>query len=398
MQAGARVDRFESLDLLRGFAVLGIAMVNVQYFAMIYQAGIYPPAMMSLEGANLHVWMLMHAFFEFKFITLFSALFGAGILLFAGEGEAVARPHVRRMLWLMLFGAIHGFIIWYGDILLPYAVIGLIAVLFRKRQPRTLFLAGAGFIAISALLTIGSFAAFMIFPPDTAPETMGLALAPDALADVVARYQAGFLNRLGDNALVAVIGYLGNIPFFGPRLLGVMLIGMALYKTGFLTAQKSVLHYLAGAAVTLVPGFALAGWGAGHAAGSGFAPQQLWVHMSTGFVSSLVIAYGYACLVMLLAKAAGPLARAIQAPFAATGRMAFTNYLSQSLIFTLIFVGTPGLGLFGTVERSGQVAIVLGVWVLQLIWSPLWLSMFRYGPMEWLWRSLTYGSLQPIRR
>ena len=125
-----------------------------------------------------------------------------------------------------------------------------------------------------------------------------------------------------------------------------------------------------------------------------FGPQGMADGNAYAYVGSLILAFGYASTVMLVAKI-GVFSLIVKL-FAATGRMAFTNYLTQSLIMTFIFVGTPGLGLFGTVERVDQLKLVLIVWAVQLIWSPIWLHFFRFGPLEWVWRSLTYGKAQPM--
>ncbi|MHA6289327.1 DUF418 domain-containing protein [Maricaulis sp. CAU 1757] len=387
-------DRLVSLDAVRGVAVLGILMMNVQAFAMIPQAYELPTAHMDLSGANLTVWAIAHTFFSMKFITIFSALFGAGIVLMVGDGDA--RLHYRRMLWLLLIGLIHAYVFWYGDILVSYALMGMLVVMARHWRPRTLLLVGLIATAIVGLLMAGIYLALQYVPGGVDPVEMGFALSEEDRAELVATYQSGFIAHLAPNALTALFGQLAGIIVFGGRIIGVMMIGMALFKWGFFSARWSSVQYAVTAAISLVLGLGLAHWATDHLITTQWSLATAWPAVAANYVGSLLAALGYAAVIVLMARI--KLFSMIIHVFAATGRMAFTNYLSQTLIMIFIFVGAPGLGLYGTVERVDQAKLVLLVWALQLVWSPLWLSVFRYGPLEWLWRSLTYGRLQPIRR
>lgn len=388
-------ERFTSIDTLRGFAVLGILMMNVQAFAMWSMAYQYPPAHMDLTGANLDAWFYSHVFFGMKFITIFSALFGAGIVLMLGEDKSLGtRQHYPRMLWLLLIGMIHAYVFWYGDILVSYALAGMLVVMARHKSPLWLTVWGLILIAIPGLLMVGLFASFALIPGEINPTKFGFMLPPEELQEMVATYQAGFVDRLPTNAMTAIGGQIGGIIMFGGRIVGVMFIGMALFKVGFLTLRWNSVAYLVTAIVTLAAGIPLAWMGAAHDVASNFEMTELWLSIATNYVASLLMALGYAALVMFLCKI--KLFQMILYPFTAAGRMAFTNYLTQTLAMTYVFVGPPGMGLFGTVERMDQVKIVVIVWIVQLIISPLWLSVFRFGPFEWLWRSLTYGRLQPL--
>ncbi|MBR9825852.1 MAG: DUF418 domain-containing protein [Alphaproteobacteria bacterium] len=219
---------------------------------------------------------------------------------------------------------------------------------------------------------------------------------PDRVAEITAIYQAGFLDRMGSNAVTALFGQLFQLVVFSGRIAGVMLIGMAAFRSGFLTLGWSSQRYTLSAAITIPLGVLLCGWQASHLIATEFAPSEAWKAMLAQYVGSLILAFGYASAIMLIAQSGW--LKPVMNLLACTGRMAFTNYLTQTLIMTFIFVGFPGLGLFGEVDRAGQALIVLAVWALQLVWSPLWLSTYRFGPMEWAWRSLTYGQAQPWRR
>lgn len=389
--------RHESLDLLRGVAVLGILMLNVQAFMMYFGAYQYPPAHMDVTGANATAWWTANTFFEMKFITIFSALFGAGIMLMVGDGPDgdVAR-HRRRMLWLLAFGLVHGLVFWFGDILAHYAVVGLIAVMLRKLAPRTLVLIGVAAIAFAALLNVGQLYAMTLMPDPNAPQPFAMNPDQETLDRFVAAFQGGFWPSRVYNAIGYAVAFLSQLISFAPRTLGLMLIGMALFKTGFFTARWSAARYGLIAVVTLGLGLPAVGISAREWMQDGFDLAALWRHMGVNYLASLFIALGYASLVMLACKL--PLLALVRAPFAAAGRMAFTNYLTQTFIMVFLAVGGIGAGLYGQIERIDQVRLVLAVWAVQLVVSTVWLLVFRYGPFEWAWRSLTYGRLQPIMK
>ncbi len=387
--------RNAALDALRGFAVLGIFMMNIQTFAMVQDAYLDPMAHMDLSGMNRTVWVLGHVFFELKFITIFSVLFGAGVAMTAGKDDpdALAR-HGRRMGWLLLIGMIHAYALWYGDILVAYAVWGLIAAMFLDRRPGVLIAVGAGLGLLTALAFWAQYSSWEqgagYFPSETwRPSEREIAEAADMA-------RAGWLTRslatAGDTADVQVSGLI----YYGPRVLGCILIGIGLFRTGFLTGGWPARRYWLAAAVGLPVGLgagALTAWA--QLAGE-FTPGVLAWTAVVDHVASLPAALGYGALIMLAAKAGW--LDWLTRPLAAVGRMALTNYITQSAIAAFLFWGPPGLGWFGTVERTGQAQIVLAVWAAQLVWSPLWLSAFRFGPLEWAWRSLTYRRAQPMLR
>lgn len=390
----AAQDRFESLDVLRGIAVLGILMVNVQAFTMASNAYMYPPAHMDVTGGNLTAWLVTHVFFELKFITIFSALFGAGMLLMVGEDPDASRKlHFSRMRWLLVIGLIHMFALWFGDILTTYAIAGMIIVFFRRMSVAKLIGWGVFWIALSGALFVALFWSFSLMPGEIDAVDMGMAYTDEQLTDLVAAYQNGWLSSRIPNGINGAFNLL-SIVFFGGRIIGVMFLGMALYKSGFLLGRWSVLHYLITLVIGLGVGLPIVGWGGLQAVQSGFDLRTMWVHVGTNYLGSLFVSFGYASVVMLVCKA--PWLKLVRAPFAAAGRMAFTNYLTQTMTMVFLTVGGIGLGLFGELERVQQVQIVLIIWLVQLIVSPIWLSIFRFGPFEWLWRSLSYGKIQPF--
>ncbi len=381
--------RHVALDALRGFAVLGIFMMNVQTFAMIQQAYLDPLAHMDFSGANRAVWFAGHVFFSLKFIAIFSILFGAGVAMTVGERAGALSRHGRRMTWLLLLGLIHAYALWYGDILVTYAVWGMVAALFVDRQPRLLIAAGVALAALTAFLFWQLYASW-------GGSSFGWRPSAGVIETAAEIARAPFGERILRGAEQSATVQMGSLTLYGPRVLGCMLIGIALYRTGFLTGAWPARRYALAAALSLPPGIGAAVFTARAMMEGGFLPPVLAWASVLDHMTSLATAFGYMALVMLAAKA--DVLRRVTMVFAAVGRMALTNYITQSVIAGFLFFGPPGLGWFGTVERTGQFAVVLGVWALLLIWSPLWLAAFRFGPLEWVWRSLTYGRLQPMRK
>ncbi|MGJ3230590.1 MAG: DUF418 domain-containing protein [Oceanicaulis sp.] len=388
-------DRYESLDVLRGVAVLGILMVNVQAFMMYFGAYAYPPAQMDVTGANGLAWLVTFTFFEAKFITLFSTMFGAGIMLMVGDKPDASRKiHFSRMRWLLLIGLIHGFVFWFGDILAVYAIVGFIAVFFRTMSVAKLLIWGLLFVTLGTLLVFANVWAMSAFPAALEPTQFGTVPDAETLAMFTEAYQSGFLQSRIVNAIGNGVSLLSQLVGYSPRLLGLMLIGMALYKSGFIQARWSAVVYAVLAVICLGAGLPVLWMLGSEAVAAGFPAETVWRHGGANAALSLVVAFGYASLVMLICKA--PWLKLLRLPFAAAGRMAFTNYLTQTFVMVALSTGVFGAALWGEIERVQQVQLVIVVWIVQLIVSPLWLAVFRFGPFEWLWRSLSYGKLQPI--
>jgi uncharacterized protein len=418
--------RFDSLDLLRGVAVLGILLMNIVGFGL-PGAGAEPLACGGDEGADLAAWALTTVLFEGTMRGLFTLLFGAGVVLFcaraaqAGPARA-ADLHVRRMLWLVAFGFVNShLLLWEGDILFEYGVVGLVLYAFRHAPPRKLgvaaivlfaFLAGRGALeaqglevlrgeagaaralaAGGAALTAAQQAAL-----DTWDEARGATgTSQSGLQAQVGAMQGGFVaawsmvtERVQHRRTTFFLEY-GFV-----EDLATMLLGIALFGCGALQGRWSARQYAALALAGHACGLAIKAAGALAMYRSGFDPVVTAWAMDAAYEPGRIPAMlGHLGLVLLAWKrgwAAGLLRR-----LAAVGRMAFTNYLAQSAIGLLVFTGV-GLGLFGELRRHQLYYVVAATWALQLAWSPWWLARFHHGPLEWLWRSLTYARLQPLRR
>ncbi|MDJ0654685.1 MAG: DUF418 domain-containing protein [Xanthomonadales bacterium] len=398
----AGASRLESIDTLRGIAVLGILLMNIQLFAMIAPAYFNPTAYGDLGGINYAVWVFQHVFADQKFMTLFSMLFGAGMVLMADRAESrgvsATWLHYRRTWWLLVLGAMHAYLLWYGDILVMYAMSAAIVVWFRRRQPLTQFICGAVMLLIGTTIFAGAGLTLPQWPAEAIAEMRSQwAPTPEEISQETAAYRGGWLQQMSHRVPHSLGFHSGAFIAWGFwRAGGLMLIGMALFRWGFFSAVLDSARYRRFAAAGVVIGFPLVVYGLlQHEANQWRMEYSQFQGTLYNYWGSLAVSTAYLCLVMLWFQS-GRL-QALVHRFAAVGRMAFSNYIAQTLICFLLFYGT-GLGLFGQAERWQQLLVVLGVWVLILLWSPWWLARFRYGPLEWLWRSLTYWELQRFRR
>ncbi len=393
--------RIIALDALRGFAILGILIMNIQSFSMIYAAYQNPSAFGDLTGLNKWVWIFSHVFFDLKFMAMFAIMFGAGIILITTSAEKKgvrpAKLHYRRNFWLLIFGLIHAYAFWAGDILTVYAVCGFIVYIFRKLSARWLFILGFVLFAIPSLILLMGQASVDLMPSAQLQEMiLTWHPTPEMAADEVAAFQGGWLAqneyRVADSLEMHTFIFFA---YMGWRVCGMMLIGMALFKWGILTAQRSRQFYLRMMLLSFLLGFPLVIVGVvQNFAHNWEFDYSMFSGSQYNYWGSIIVSFGYIAMIMLITKSER--IPALVNRFAAVGRMALTNYFLQTLICTTIFYG-HGLGWFGQVERSGQVLVVLAVWAFQLIASPIWLNHFRFGPFEWLWRSLTYWQWQPLR-
>jgi len=394
-------ERIRSLDVLRGVAVLGILVMNIQSFSMIGAAYMNPTAYGDLEGVNFLVWLGSHLLADQKFMTIFSILFGAGIVLMSDRlnrtGAKPAGRHYRRMAWLAVFGLLHAHLLWFGDILFSYAICGMILFPLRSLSPRIHFIIGAAMLVVPSL-AMSAMGLSLPFWPESKVAVQMAEWAPGAekISEELATYRGGWFQQFPHRSELALQFQVFFFPLFAFwRAGGLMLIGMALYRWGVLSAQRSGMAYGRMVGIGLVVGLPIIVGGVVWNFAQGWDLSSMFLGMQFNYWASLFVSAAWIGVVMLVCRRWGG-ARWLR-PLAATGQMALTNYLMQTIICTTIFYG-HGLGYFGEFSRVQQVLTVLGVWAFQLAASPLWLANFRYGPFEWLWRCLTYGGLQPLRR
>ncbi len=393
--------RIAVLDLLRGLGVLGILAVNAAAFAYPWQAYQNPTnGPFPFQGFEVTSWFVSHVFFEMKFITLFSMLFGISLYLVGGERSDLDKGKVlrRRLAWLVVFGVIHGALLWFGDILLAYALTGFVVLLCRSWRPRTLMTVGLILLGVSgaSLLGVASLE-FVALPAErlAAIEQSFWRPPEAALLENTARFRAdpGTVQEANAETWFSFATF-GFLTFTFWRTAAVMMIGLALFKMGILKGEGRGSTYwtlIMLGAVSLV----VVGLQAQDHIRSGFAfPGAAGVGALANYYLSPLITLGYVGVITLAwrANALGLFGTALSA----VGRMAFTNYIAQTLIMTILFWGGRGPTLFAEVDRAGQWGLVGAIWLAQLIWSPLWLSRFHYGPLEWVWRKLSYGGHVPL--
>ena len=383
--------RIHSLDLLRGFAVLGILIMNITSFSQVNIAYMNPTIGAGLEGYNQYFHAFNYIFADTRFMSIFSILFGAGVVLFTSNAEAkgkrVSVLHYKRMFWLLLFGLLHAYFIWEGDILVAYAICGCLIYLLRKKTIRTLLIISIIFFIVPLTFNLMTYygmnleeleSTFAFFYPSS-----------EEIATEIKIMQGSFLEQIPirlENAIEFQTLFFMIETFW--RTTSLMLLGMILYRKGILSANKSISYYSKMIITGFGIGLVISLIGLNQSYDSGWSGAYV---MSIGanykLISGFFIAIGYIGFVMWCFKKG--IFKKLQNRLQATGRMAFTNYIGMSVICSLIFNG-HGLALYGSLDRLQQFLVVVVIWVLILIISPLVLKKYKFGPLEWLWRKLTY--------
>ena len=397
-------DRIQAMDVLRGFALLGILLMNIEGFVgplMASTSGVNP----ALSGADRIADLLVYVLVQGKFYTLFSLLFGMGFAVMSQRAEQAGRPFAgvywRRGLVLLGIGLVHAIFIWAGDVLVMYALCSFLLLAFRPLPHRWFVGLGLGayVVPVGFMFMMGALGS-LLAGTEGWDKTMGeMARHMQALieAERVAygsgTYAEATVQRLKDTALA-----LSNITMFGFIVFGMFLLGAWFVRSGAIARPAEFPRLYRGLRWVALPLGLLAMLGS-----VALAPTMdmatFNLRLSSAFalqlLANLLMCLGYVAWVM----------RALQSPFwqrplawfAPAGRMALTNYLLQSLVCTWVFYGY-GLGYFEQLPRAWQLPFVFVVFLLQVVVSHAWLSRFRFGPMEWLWRSLTYMKPQPMRR
>jgi len=395
-------DRIISIDLLRGVALAGILIMNIQSFSMPTAAYMNPTAYGELTGLNKWVWIISHMVASEKFMSIFSMLFGAGILIFiqnaTARGKNTAALHFRRMVWLLLFGMLHAYLLWPGDILVCYALCGMVGWFFRDMKTTVLLRVGLVFFLIPMVLGT-MWALTMPYWPAEAVASIKETWNPEAESILLEleTMRGGWLDQMKFRVSHAI--EMQTMVFFVEslwRVIAMMLLGMFLLKREILTAGRSRKFYIHMTLFGLVSGYLLSAIGLEMNFQKGWTLEySMFLGGQFNYLGSVAVALGYTGLVMLISQS-GHFKKGVKA-ISGLGRTAFSNYIFQTLVCTLIFYG-HGLGLFGSLERKFQLLVVVGVWIVQLILTSLWLRKFRRGPLEALWRSLTYRKRFLIRK
>ncbi len=420
-------ERIREIDVLRGFALLGILVINIGVFGLPMAALENPLVAGAERPVDMFVWRISHLFFYEKFMAIFSMLFGAGLVMMAGRAGATVREEgefrrifTRRSIWLAVFGLLHAYLLWFGDILFTYGICGLLILPLRNRRPRTLVLAGCAALILGGLIMSGIGAQFAYLRErHTEAETIlaeggsltpfqegmheawegirsGMAPDEEEVAAEIAAMRGGFWSVFRARAPQSVMMQTGGLLIFGIwRAGGLMLVGMGLLKLGVLCGARTTRFYAWMAAIGYAVGLPAVEIGARRLMAVEF---DLVYVFRAGFLynyfGSLAVCLGHVGIVMLAVRLR--FLKWCCSLLSSVGRMALTNYLLHSVVFTTLFYGY-GFGIFGKLNRTELVVLVPLMWAIQLTVSPLWLRSFRYGPMEWVWRSLTYGRRPALR-
>ena len=424
----ASEERIKTIDIVRGVALLGILLMNIPGFGIdgsMWFTVIRGPQ----DTTDFRTIAVISIFFEDTMAGLFAMLFGAGMILFTMNkkdtqgGVTVAEYYYRRLLWLVLFGITHAYLIWWGDILYFYGLTGMLLYPFRKTPAKWLFLLSIlciGIVILKGQLRYNETREKRAAYHETVKaEKAGKKLTAGQQQDKTIWLEIE--NRRPDSArtkrniskMRSDYGTIFNYRLPGQsksnsweiyhgiwRSLCLMFIGMALFSIGFFSNKLSTSAYVMALII---------GYGIGIPLG--------WVMFSKGWVGSLnfgvyvdvyrvrhgalndfrmvLLSLGHACLIILVFRSR--IVPWLMKGLANVGQMAFTNYLMQSIICTLFFYGY-GLGYYNQLKYHQLFFIVGAVWIFQIIFSSIWLRYYQFGPFEWLWRSLTYWKRQPMMK
>ncbi|MFO6447912.1 DUF418 domain-containing protein [Erythrobacter sp. NE805] len=403
--AAARID---TLDFIRGIAVMGILWANIVAFGQPFEAYMYPAGFLTDTGdPGGWLWIAQFVLVDGKMRGLFTLLFGAGMFLFmekAWARGATRRLQAWRLAVLMGFGMIHFFFIWPGDILFYYALFGLVVLACLRWSVKTQLIVGLAGYMLGVVVYSGlTFPWLIVDTPygDAMPEQRAM-MQGDGAAALARGEVPNAAIAAGDYPALVAHRFteqwsepLSNALLFGFETIPLMLLGVALYRLGFFSgavARSTLLRWgwigvIAGGLVQLAIGLVVqAGGFTFHGTLAGFVAwsplPRLWSILG---LAALLVAYA--------PGANGWLGERVRA----AGRAAFTNYLGTSVVMMFVFHGWA-LGLFGQLNRPQLYVVVVLAWSLMLAWSKPWLDRFHYGPLEWLWRCLTYRRLFPLRK
>lgn len=427
----SQTERIVILDSLRGIAILGILLMNIPGFALPAPASYGDPSVLNEWGTiNFKTWYFIDWFMEGSQRGIFSMLFGAGIILFITRQEKKAEGlwptdyFLRRQLWLLVFGLFNAFVLlWFWDILFQYAIIGIIMFAFRRLSPKALIF--GAFISLLLMTARENVDAYrgrkMIYKGEAIAkmDTTVTKLTDEqkaslgAMTEFKEKTSPSGKEKQMQKSLKAVRGsygefyeyqsersFQGEVHYTYDGLWDIMIfmfLGMAFFKNGIITGQASTKVYWWLFIVGLGVGLTLSSFRLQPLIDFKFNRFDILKNVSFEFyeISRTFRAIGIFGLIMLLYKSGW--FKWLFALMRPVGQMAFTNYLMQSLLVGLFFYGI-GFGMFGKLQRHEMYYVVAATWTLQIIWSHIWLRYFRFGPLEWVWRSLTYWKKQPLKK
>ena len=419
----ATSNRIQSIDVLRGVALLGILLMNVLFFALPMASYSDPTIDGATAGANLILFASMDVLVEGSMRAIFSMLFGAGMLIFLAkrdvDADVLRTLYFRRTRWLIIFGLINAYVfIWPGDILYIYGMAALLLYYFRDFSAARLVKYSFFILVFLGLVhTLMHMDAKNLRSQVVAIEELpaGTSLndeqekvledwdifleqafsSPEQIQQEIATKKSGYIDNFIASAPISFL--FQTVVFLIDLLwdaLAMMLLGMAFFKWGLLDASRSARDYWLLVIGGIGLGLPLNYFETATYINSGFEVYWTGSYRPSYDVGRLSLAVGYVGIIMLICKY--ELLAWFRKALSAVGKLALTNYLSQTIICNFIFMGF-GLGLFGELQRYQVYLVVLAVWIFQIIFSLTWSQYYRFGPAEWLWRSLTYKRLQVFR-
>ncbi len=417
-------DRILSIDIMRGIVLFGILLMNINGMGL---AGAYgdPTVSGGATGWNLTTWITTNLFFEGTMRALFSLLFGVGMFIFLDrlrEKEAginAANIYFRRLLWLLFFGLVHGYLLlWTGEILYDYALMGFLVFSFRNLPPIKLTIVAVVLFSIGTLWNYSDYKEDIKFVEDVALvknyKLEGKTLSKELQA-VDMKWEKREWKRspegIAEYNTNMRKGYLDVVAFLAPEnkhtdidwpyrwdlwdILSMMLIGIALFKWKILSADKSYKFYGIMAALGYLIGLSINYYEIHSIMEGNFSLLSFSKSNITYDLGRVPVAIGHVGIIMLFCKL--PVLKWLKSSLAAVGKMALTNYVMHSVFAMFIFTGA-GFGLFGTFQRFELLYIVFAIWIFQLILSSIWLKYYQYGPLEWIWRNLSYLKKHPFKK
>lgn len=417
-------DRIHSLDVMRGIVLFGILLMNINQMGL---AGAYgdPSVSGGSSGWALYTWITTNMLFEGTMRALFSLLFGVGMFILLdrlekkGAGLKAADIYFRRLLWLLFFGLVHGYLLlWTGEILYDYALMGFLVYSFRNMSPKKLILIAVFLFAVGSLWSYFDYKGDVKFMEDVAlveklqeegkPLTKELKAtqleweqkeykrSPEAVAEFTSNMRKSYFELV---AFLAPINRHSdeNWPYRFDvwDILSMMLIGIAFFKLKILSAEKSYRFYGLMAFLGYGIGLTVNFFEVSYIIDQEFSLLSFSKTNITYDLGRVGVAMGHVGLIMLFCKLS--ILKWLKSSLASVGKMALTNYVMHSVFALIIFTGA-GFGLFGNFMRHELLYIVFAIWIFQLIISPIWLKYFHFGPLEWIWRNLSYQKKHPIRK
>ena len=392
MKAAPSTNRIDSLDLIRGVAILGILIMNITSFSQIGMAYLNPKLGAGIEGINGWIHSFAFLFADMRFMSVFSILFGVGMMLFVQNIEQKElkpiKYHYKRMFLLLGFGLIHAHLIWMGDILVPYAICGCLVFLIRNWSSKALVAMASIFFMIPIVMNLLTYYALS---PRELGEIYGGIWNPESseILKETQAYQSSYLGQMEARSQGAY--FLETYQFISEglwRYSAMMITGVLLFRLEWFKAIKGGAYYLRFGLVFLITGLVIS------ASGLYLSYERLWEgawSMTVGhqftYIASFFMALSYISILVFWSTV--DRGRVIQNLLKKVGRMAFTNYIMSSIVCTFIFYG-HGLGYFAQFDRLEQWGVVLLVWLLIVLLSNWVMKRYKQGPIEFIWRKLTY--------